>query len=263
MNKGWDVTIVSSEPRIVVCEKCEAEYVYILEVSGSGSQGAWLGFQNEGAKKKAEKKAQKDVREQLRTNAEAVPCPECAHYQDHMISVAKKQHAGILTLATIILVIGGPILGFILLITKAGDMLWLWAGLAGIVLGLFTGLGAYYQYSSFEPNEQPKKTRFAIADEKAMLRDDFEATADDANVKSLTKAQRKNKGSVDIIVWVDEFQIKDEETVAVKLPDGSTAKIELDRDVRKGDTFAFQRNLDDGPMEFSCVIHIYNEYHGK
>jgi hypothetical protein len=80
------ITASGSVLKEVRCEECRCEYSYRMVRSGSGTATSWIFFDNQGvrAKERAAEKAKVDLERLLESDCDAVPCPECGHYQAHM-----------------------------------------------------------------------------------------------------------------------------------------------------------------------------------
>jgi len=87
----YTTTLVGREKRDVTCEKCKAEYVYIVSAQGSGTGHSVLFLDEDGAKTRAAGEAYNSMRKQLRHLHLAVPCPVCGWYQEHMVRILKRR----------------------------------------------------------------------------------------------------------------------------------------------------------------------------
>src|SRR5688500_11096831 len=88
------VTITHTVPRHVRCEHCGEEYVYELTRTGMGVSEWYTGEAEEVAGQRAADKAAEDLSRAISTEAEAVPCPACRKYQDHMAAAARQLRWG-------------------------------------------------------------------------------------------------------------------------------------------------------------------------
>ncbi len=80
-------------PKFVSCEACGLEYVYFVERSATAKDSNLL-FLNPGAKKSAERRAEKELNEKLDEAEKAIPCPGCGHVQKHMFAEARRRRFG-------------------------------------------------------------------------------------------------------------------------------------------------------------------------
>src|SRR5947209_6173851 len=69
--------------KLVPCENCSTEYVYVLEREGSGV-GTSVYLSNPDAPDHAESAAEETLRAYLENDFDPVPCPVCGHYQRSM-----------------------------------------------------------------------------------------------------------------------------------------------------------------------------------
>src|SRR5262245_33608837 len=86
------VTVTGRAPKLVACEKCGHEYVYLLEASAAGHASNLLFLDAGGARDRAQEAAYGDLHHTLEHDCEVVPCPSCGHVQDHMRPKARRHH---------------------------------------------------------------------------------------------------------------------------------------------------------------------------
>ena len=70
--------------KLVPCENCSTEYVYVLEREGTGVGTSVYALNDEGARDNAASSAGESLREYLANDFDPVPCPTCGHYQRYM-----------------------------------------------------------------------------------------------------------------------------------------------------------------------------------
>jgi hypothetical protein len=70
--------------KLVPCENCATEYVYVLEREGSGVGTSVYLLNDEGARGHATSAAGDTLQSYLENDFDPVPCPACGHYQRYM-----------------------------------------------------------------------------------------------------------------------------------------------------------------------------------
>jgi hypothetical protein len=85
----YTATVEGRAPKLVQCEGCGHEYVYFLERTASGQGTSMLFLDNEGAQSTASAEAHAELMARLDKACEAVPCPACGRYQQHMVTYAR------------------------------------------------------------------------------------------------------------------------------------------------------------------------------
>jgi hypothetical protein len=70
--------------KLVPCENCRTEYVYVLEREGVGAGTSVYGLYDETAHDNAQSGAQEALEQYLANDFDPVPCPACGHYQPFM-----------------------------------------------------------------------------------------------------------------------------------------------------------------------------------
>ena len=78
-------------PKLVRCEQCQFEYVYLFKRSVEGSSTSVLFLDNEGAKERSATQAEELLQKELEQGCKVVPCPTCGHIQAHMIPLAQEE----------------------------------------------------------------------------------------------------------------------------------------------------------------------------
>lgn len=92
LGKSFHVSVTGRAPKLVQCEKCGQEYVYLLEASTVGQDTSVLFTDDAGAQQRAESRALAGLRSALDTECAVVPCITCGHVQQHMVPQARKMH---------------------------------------------------------------------------------------------------------------------------------------------------------------------------
>ena len=72
--------------RTVRCENCTLSYEYAMQRT--------VKLHGESAEEVLAAEAERQLRKQLATECDLVPCPSCGWYQQHMIDQARKQAKG-------------------------------------------------------------------------------------------------------------------------------------------------------------------------
>jgi len=72
--------------KLVPCENCSTEYVYVLEREASGVGTSVYGIFAESAQSHSESAADDTLQSYLENDFDPVPCPVCGHYQRFMFS---------------------------------------------------------------------------------------------------------------------------------------------------------------------------------
>ncbi|HEY7313506.1 MAG TPA: hypothetical protein VH643_29415 [Gemmataceae bacterium] len=178
--------------KLVPCESCATEYVYVLERKGEGVGTSMslmgnipLMYEDEAADHAAAA-ADETLREYLKNDFDPVPCPVCGHYQRHMFPklYAPPVWLPIVRLAA---VVGGSVAAVAALYETLtylqrlggdalGRMAAAWAVLAALVL-IVVGLGVVERSKArrFDPNAGDRQARIAEGRRRAVTRAEFEA----------------------------------------------------------------------------------------
>ena len=70
--------------KLVPCESCSTEYVYVLERQSSGVGTSVYALSDDSAVEHAKSAAEDTLQSYLANDFDAVPCPVCGHYQKYM-----------------------------------------------------------------------------------------------------------------------------------------------------------------------------------
>lgn len=259
--------VTHAVPRHTLCEHCGAEFVYHLERTGVGEGGYGLSASQEAAHERAVQNAHVDLRRELDTGAEAVPCPECLKYQSHMTEAARAEQWGhvrrfggqalaalpvLAVLGALVAVVAfprdteraiGTVLGVSLLLLLTG-------GLAAVV----------FRLSACVPNDWPETYRKARADELALTRDDFDRALADGGpyvADLVTGAEADYAGA--LFLWVLPEEIENEDAVPFDLPDGTEIDVELS-DADDDGVFLSGDRLKGAPDGTRVCLRLFNVY---
>jgi hypothetical protein len=107
---NYDVTLTGQAPKLVRCEACGYEYVYLLETSASGHGSSLLFLDNEGAQNRAHETAHVVLDAALQHGCAVVPCAQCGHVQAHMIPQARREYRRWMFKTGMYLLVSGAIL---------------------------------------------------------------------------------------------------------------------------------------------------------
>jgi hypothetical protein len=162
--------------KFVPCEQCGVEYVYLLERIASGSSSSFLFLDNSGAEERASAKADAALRRKLERGVDAVPCPKCGWYQDHMIPAARRAHRLWMLILGACLTIGVLPLGLIGALLNSNEnagptIPWFTfqVGLAAIaILGIGLMIVKLIAGWCFDPNSQPVEARIQIGQSRVL-----------------------------------------------------------------------------------------------
>src|SRR4029077_18036340 len=80
----YTATMGGSVLKVVPCENCSTEYVYVIERQATGAGTSWYMLNNEGAASQATSAAEDTLKSVLKNDFDPVPCPVCGHYQRYM-----------------------------------------------------------------------------------------------------------------------------------------------------------------------------------
>jgi hypothetical protein len=173
--------------KLVPCESCATEYVYVLEREALGCGTSFYLLNEEGAEQQAREGAEDTLRSSLENDFDPVPCPVCGHYQRHMFPKLYDGGSALAQTARVAAIAGGC-LAFVAALYWSVAYLWrpdeyalvrlaaAWVLLA--VLGLIVfALGAAERSRArrFDPNTEGQQARVAKGRSRAVTRAEFEA----------------------------------------------------------------------------------------
>jgi hypothetical protein len=90
----YTCTVSGSVWKEVQCHGCQCEYVYHLSRTGSGTGRSPYYADNEGAQRRAEESAVKNLQRKLQRDCDPVACPECGAYQANMVRLLRRRRWG-------------------------------------------------------------------------------------------------------------------------------------------------------------------------
>jgi hypothetical protein len=173
--------------KLVPCEDCSTEYVYVLEREGQGVGTSVYRTNDEGAQEHAATAAADTLREYLENDFDPVPCPACGHYQRYMVPKLYEATPSWLPAVRLLVVAAGSLCAVAALystltyVQRPGShaleqMAAAWAVLAALGL-LGAGLGAVERSRArrFDPNAEDQQARIRRGRSRAVTRAEFEA----------------------------------------------------------------------------------------
>jgi hypothetical protein len=185
--KQYTATMHGSALKVVRCENCSTEYLYVMEREGTGAGTSMYMLNNEGAASHAASAAQETLESVLENDFDPVPCPACGHYQRYMFAKVPPTKGLWLQAVLFLAIFVGCLDGAIALyctaaylyspndhdfgnMVRAGSVLLLLC-LIGLGLSIITR----YQARHFDPNSEDQPARIAIGRSRAVTRAEFEA----------------------------------------------------------------------------------------
>ncbi|HWG45710.1 MAG TPA: hypothetical protein VN688_23315 [Gemmataceae bacterium] len=184
----YTATLPGRVLKLVLCENCSTEYVYVLEREGQGIGTSVYMLKDDGAQEHAAAAAEDTLREYLENDFDPVPCPICGHYQRYMFPKLYGATSPWLAVASLAVLAAGSL-------DAVGALYWsvtylqqstnhalvnmvvTWSLLA--VLGLIgVGLAAIERSKArrFDPNTEDQPARIERGRSRAVTRAEFEAT---------------------------------------------------------------------------------------
>ena len=173
--------------KLVPCENCSTEYVYVLEREGTGVGTSVYVLSDEGARDHAASAAEESLREYLANDFDPVPCPVCGYYQRYMFPKLFETKtlwgaaAMLVVLALGCLDAVGALCWSVAYLQQPNDpalgrMVMAWSLLAVLCL-LGVGLAAIERSKirRFDPNSEDQAARIARGRRRAVTRAEFEA----------------------------------------------------------------------------------------
>jgi hypothetical protein len=176
---SYQVTVTGRAPKLVTCEKCGHEYVYLLEASAAGHASSNVLFDPGGAHERAHEAAYGDLHHTLEYDCEAVPCASCGHVQEHMRPKARRRHRRWLkTLALLAFAFGGILTAPAMIVSMygrpstVGNLLWV---AVGCLFACSAAMAFFrlYLLRDFDPNAQPVELRKQLGQALAVSKDEY------------------------------------------------------------------------------------------
>ena len=179
---NYTSTVRARIPKLVACEQCSFEYVYIMERTGQGTGTSMLFLDNSGAQDRAAASAHNEVMMKLERSCDPVPCPACGWYQQQMVIRARYlRYRWMTTTAIVLFIVSGFFLLFALGFTMVkGDeadvvtLVCVW-GVLGLVAGLVVLCPILKRRwtQQYDPNQEEVETRKQLGQERALGKDEF------------------------------------------------------------------------------------------
>jgi hypothetical protein len=171
-------------PKLVRCEECGLEYVYVLEGTAEGAGSSFLFLDNQGAQERSQAAAAAALCATLEGGYDVVPCPACGRIQEHMIPRARREHRRWMNkLALAAFIVGGILFLPATIVGQlhefaGGGPSWLptaiWSAIA--VLGV-TAVGLpllrLALAKHYDPNRAPVDERRRLGAEIAVSKEEF------------------------------------------------------------------------------------------
>jgi hypothetical protein len=186
----YSATARGEVPKLVKCEGCGLEYVYLLRARGEGNASSMLFLDNQGAQLRARERAEKQLAAALETGVGVVPCPGCGRIQENMVPLAQKgRHPWMLLLAIF------AFLGAALMLVPAACIfstapsrtpeewrgaVWLLADLGLALVGGILLLVRARLSRRYDPNSEPLEERKRWGQEAAWTKEEYLKAVEDA-----------------------------------------------------------------------------------
>lgn len=183
----YTATVRGRVLKLVPCENCSTEYVYVLEREGEGVGTSVYLLNVGGAEDHAASAAEDTLQEYLENDFDSVPCPVCGHYQRYMFPKLYDGGSTWISITQLIAIV-------VVCLSAVGAAYW---GVAYLqrpgeyavvrlavtlallaVFGLFAfGLRAVErsQAQRFDPNSEDQRARIEKGRSRAVTREEFEA----------------------------------------------------------------------------------------
>jgi hypothetical protein len=170
-------------PRLVQCQSCGFEYVYLLESTVTGEGTSPLFLDNEGASQRSKADAEAALQQQLASGVEVVPCPRCGHIHESMIPRARELHLDWMFMYAVYVLIGAGALAAPAGILsekdlKAEGLTVLSIALCALDVMLFATAAAMFiirakKCASYDPNEMPVEERKRLGNDLAVSKEEY------------------------------------------------------------------------------------------
>jgi hypothetical protein len=181
--KTYRTTLRGTIPKLVQCEQCAFEYVYMLEATAVGEGTSLFFLNSEGARQRSTAQAEALLQQNLNQGCEVVPCPACGTVQQHMLCRARQLHCRWMRMGAFL---AFALAGFLMLAAGVytlidatttgltGETKAFWVAI-GAVLG--AGLGLLILRGrlarNYDPNAAPTDLRKHRGQELAVSKKDF------------------------------------------------------------------------------------------
>ncbi len=182
--------------KLVPCENCSTEYVYVLEREGEGVGTSVYLLNESGAEEHAESAAEDTLQQYLENDFDPVPYPICGHYQRYMFP--KLYDGGstwvLITKLIAIVVVSlsgvGAVYWGVVYLQRQGDDALVRLAVMSVLLAVFAlfafGLDAVerFQARRFDPNTEDQRARIEKGRRRAVTRAVFEARQREQGAKA-------------------------------------------------------------------------------
>ncbi len=188
---NYTATVNGRVVKLVPCENCQTEYVYVLEREGVGAGASVYGMSvhglNEAPGDHAVSAAKDTLQQYLENGFDPVPCPTCGHYQKFMFPKLYKPVAWVQIIRLIALMVG--------CLTAVVTLYWVFTyldrpgnhvlGRLTVISALLAILGLIFfvlgvversRASQFNPNTEDQQVRIEKGRSRAVTRAEFEVS---------------------------------------------------------------------------------------
>ena len=182
----YTATVNGTVLKLVPCENCQTEYVYVLERESTGSTACLYSVLGEEGEKRLVSDQEESVQQYLENDFDPVPCPACGHYQRYMFPKLYESGClwGVAAPMAVFAAVGLSVLSLaVRLVAYLGEpddqALWRLAGpcVALAVTGVI-GVGFWAlqraKVRNFDPNTEDQEARIAKGRERAVTKSEFE-----------------------------------------------------------------------------------------
>src|SRR5262245_42989292 len=170
--------------KLVPCENCSTEYVYVLEREESGVGTSVYALTDDSAQDHAAAAAEESLQQALENDFDPVPCPVCGHYQHFMFPKLMEDRspwAAVGGLAAMAAGVLGFVAGVYWTLAYLGQptdaALWrMVAGWAAVGVAVLAGVGlSAARQGRVDPNTGGPQARITEGRRRAVTRAQFDA----------------------------------------------------------------------------------------
>jgi hypothetical protein len=257
-------------PRYVRCDHCGANFIYELTRTGCG-EGPQIMVEGQiTTSRDAVERSIADLERELATGAEAVPCPRCFQYQQHMTAAARRVQWGWMKRLAGQALVAMPVVAVLAVLMAAvlfegNTQLAVYAAGGTALMFLAAGLvtGVAYWLTPCNPNAWSESYRRAQAAELACTREEFGIASLDGGpfATDLTSGREEEYKGV-LFLWVLPEEIAEEAVVPLQLPDGREVEVELSEADHDGVFLDEDRVDDEGEedREYRVCLRVFDVY---
>ena len=180
MGTRYYATVKVEVPRVIRCDHCRQEFLYLMRKTGTGVVEPFLDISPTTSSRQAEEMARRHLAEQLTPdNFNVVPCRHCFRYPSFMRERAAKLRYGngryigffLGCFSVVVLVFG---VGMIQTPQVYRSGVWVTVvGSVGILLGCLTHWFVRRLIAAYDPNSQPEQKRRKLVDERCKTWNEF------------------------------------------------------------------------------------------